>query len=96
MVSFGKKMFETHEGLSKLYQVSCKEADALVDRVKNKDFVLGARMMGGGFGGCTINIIRKGNEKTLIDEVAEKYLSQFGKILKAYEVSIVDGTSLVT
>ena len=96
LVSFGKKMFETHEGLSKLYQVSCKEADALVDMVKNKDFVLGARMMGGGFGGCTINIIRKGNEKTLIDEVAEKYLSQFGKILKAYEVSIVDGTSLVT
>ncbi len=51
MISFGKKMFITHDGLSKLYEVSCPEADGLVDMVRNNDAVLGARMMGGGFGG---------------------------------------------
>lgn len=95
LVSFGKKMFETHDGLSKLYEVSCKEADALVEMVKNKKVVLGARMMGGGFGGCTINIVRKGNENILIKEVAEEYLAQFGRVLKTYEVFIQDGTTLI-
>nr|MCU0336761.1 galactokinase [Sediminibacterium sp.] len=55
--SLGKKMFGSHHGLSSMYHVSCKELDWLVDRVKTNDAVLGARMMGGGFGGCTINLI---------------------------------------
>ena len=59
--SLGKLMFETHEGLSKDYEVSCKELDFLVDAVKPLDYVLGARMMGGGFGGCTINIVKEEN-----------------------------------
>ena len=52
--SLGKKMFETHDGLSKMYEVSCKELDYLVEFVRNNDAVIGARMMGGGFGGCVI------------------------------------------
>ena len=93
--AFGQKMFATHDGLSKLYEVSCSEADALVDMVRNNPSVLGARMMGGGFGGCTINIIQKQNTAILIDEVSEKYLAQFGRVLKTYTVTIDDGTSLV-
>jgi len=51
-------MFETHHGLSVMYEVSCVELDWLVMQVVNKPAVLGSRMMGGGFGGCTINIVK--------------------------------------
>ncbi|HVE61797.1 MAG TPA: galactokinase, partial [Chitinophagaceae bacterium] len=59
IAALGKKMFQTHEGLSKQYEVSCKELDFLVTYVKNNPAVLGARMMGGGFGGCTINLVKE-------------------------------------
>ncbi|MES2373285.1 MAG: galactokinase [Bacteroidota bacterium] len=95
MISFGKKMFITHDGLSKLYEVSCPEADGLVDMVRNNDAVLGARMMGGGFGGCTINIVKKGMEQELVNAVTLKYRKQFDLELKTYTVTIDDGTSLV-
>lgn len=95
LVSFGKKMFETHDGLSQLYRVSCAEADALVTMVRNDAAVLGARMMGGGFGGCTINIVKKEKVQDLINRVTAAYAEQFGQPLKTYEVSIADGTSLV-
>jgi galactokinase len=52
-------MFETHDGLSGQYEVSCTELDFLVEEARKFDFVLGARMMGGGFGGCTINIVKE-------------------------------------
>ena len=54
----GEYMYETHNGLQNLYEVSCPELDFLVDFSKKYDEVIGARMMGGGFGGCTINLIR--------------------------------------
>lgn len=95
MISFGKKMFITHDGLSKLYEVSCPEADGLVNMVRNNDAVLGARMMGGGFGGCTINIVKKGMEQQLINAVTLQYRKQFDRELKTYTVTIDDGTSLV-
>ncbi|NJO24844.1 MAG: galactokinase [Bacteroidia bacterium] len=57
--AFGKLMFETHEGLSKLYKVSCPELDFLVEKARQNKMIAGARLMGGGFGGCTINIIHK-------------------------------------
>jgi galactokinase len=93
--SFGKKMFTTHDGLSRLYEVSCPEADALVDMVRNNDAVFGARMMGGGFGGCTINIVKKENLAGLIDAVTEKYSKLFERQLKNYIVNIDEGTSIV-
>ncbi len=95
LTSFGRKMFATHEGLSRLYEVSCPEADALVTMVTNHPAVLGARMMGGGFGGCTINIVKKGKTEELINSVTQKYSRLFSRLLKAYIVSIDDGTSLV-
>ena len=57
IAGFGKLMFATHEGLSKLYEVSCEELDFLVQQARKYPAVIGARLMGGGFGGCTINIV---------------------------------------
>jgi galactokinase len=89
----GKLMTETHHGLSKEYEVSCEELDFLVDAVADETKVLGARMMGGGFGGCSINLVEKGSEKELIEKISEQYRSQFGIDLKAYKVKISKGTS---
>ena len=95
LVSFGQKMFETHDGLSRLYKVSCPEADVLVDMVRNDARVLGARMMGGGFGGCTINIVRKGTAAAIAAALTPRYLQQFGKQPAHYVVNIAAGTSLL-
>jgi galactokinase len=95
MAAFGNKMFTTHDGLSKLYEVSCPEADGLVEMVRNNDAVLGARMMGGGFGGCTINIVKKGRESELINAVSSQYRQRFSRELQTYAVTIDDGTSLI-
>lgn len=89
----GELMFATHEGLSKEYEVSCDETDFLVDAVRRDTKVLGARMMGGGFGGCTINLVEKGYEDELIEKMTEAYKAQFGIELKAYKVEIANGTS---
>jgi len=89
----GELMSQTHEGLSKDYEVSCDEIDFLVDAVQHEKSVLGARMMGGGFGGCSINLVEKGTEAKLIEKVAEKYRKAFGIELKAYKVKISKGTS---
>lgn len=91
--AFGKKMFATHDGLSQLYEVSCAELDCLVDAVRNNTAVYGARMMGGGFGGCTINIVKETEVENVINAVKNTYCQQMKKELKAYIVSIEDGTS---
>ena len=95
MQAFGKKMFETHEGLSKLYEVSCPELDFLVNEVTHNENVLGARMMGGGFGGCTINIIKKTSVEEITKELSAKYNQLMHKELAMYMTSIEDGTYLV-
>ena len=95
MQAFGKKMFETHEGLSKLYEVSCPELDFLVEAVSHNENVLGARMMGGGFGGCTINIIKKTAVEEITKELSAKYNQAMHKELSYYITSIEDGTHLV-
>lgn len=89
----GSLMTETHHGLSKEYEVSCDELDFLVDAVANATSVLGARMMGGGFGGCSINLVEKGSEKELIEKISVQYRSKFGIDLKSYKVKISKGTS---
>jgi galactokinase len=95
MNAFGKKMFETHEGLSKLYEVSCPELDFLVNEVAPNENVLGARMMGGGFGGCTINIIKKSAVEEITKELTASYAQVMHKELSHYITSIEDGTHLV-
>ena len=91
----GELMTETHIGLSKEYEVSCDEIDFLVDSVKNENSVLGSRMMGGGFGGCSINLVEKGSENELINKIASQYKTAFGIDLKSYKVKISKGTSFV-
>lgn len=93
-ITFGEKMFATHNGLSKEYEVSCKELDFLVDEVRNNENVLGARMMGGGFGGCTINLIKEAAVDNLINSIAPVYKEKMGLILKTYIVSLKKGTSV--
>jgi len=91
--ALGKKMFATHDGLSKMYEVSCKELDYLVDFVRNNNAVIGARMMGGGFGGCTINLVMESAVPSLVKQVSAQYLQQTGIELDTYVVSISDGTA---
>lgn len=90
----GKLMTATHEGLSKEYEVSCDEIDFLVNAVQNEKSVLGSRMMGGGFGGCSINLVGKGTENELIARISEDYKNTFGIELNAYKVKISKGTML--
>lgn len=92
--SFGKKMYETHAGLSALYKVSCRELDFLVELAGNFKDVIGSRMMGGGFGGCTINIISNRSMDTIISNIREKYINQFHITPEVYTVKITDGTGL--
>ena len=93
--ALGKKMFRTHEGLSKEYEVSCKELDYLVDYVKDNSSVLGARMMGGGFGGCTINLVKEESIDDLVKNISKDYQQAMNLELSAYIAGIEDGTSVV-
>ena len=87
----GKKMYETHFGLSKDYEVSCEELDFLVDVAIDCN-VTGARMMGGGFGGCTINLVKEELYELFIEEAEKKYMEKYGKAPKVYDVVIGDGS----
>lgn len=75
---FGKLMYQSHYGLRDLYEVSCKELDFLVKCTEEKDFIYGSRMMGGGFGGCTINLIEAGKIAEFGKEVSTAYQDQYG------------------
>ncbi|WP_205409994.1 galactokinase [Flavihumibacter solisilvae] len=93
--SFGERMYSTHEGLAKLYEVSCPELDILVEETRLLDYVPGSRMMGGGFGGCTINLVREDHVDELVKTVGERYKKQTGKNMSAHIVTIGNGTSAV-
>lgn len=80
----GELMLRSHDGLSREYEVSCPELDWLVESVRHNPLVLGARMMGGGFGGCTINIIRDGAITELVEYLAVNYEKDMGKKLTTY------------
>ena len=80
---FGELMYQSHEGLKNNYEVSCKELDFLVDQTKKINGVIGARMMGGGFGGCTVNLIKSKEIPEIVSKIKENYKSNFGIELKA-------------
>jgi galactokinase len=92
LIAFGKLMFEAHEGLSKLYEVSCPELDFLVDQAKQNENIIGSRMMGGGFGGCTINIIKKEAVKDFLRTATEAYQKKFHIDPEVIDVKVSDGT----
>ena len=93
--AFGQKMYGSHEGLSKKYEVSCRELDFLVDFAKKHDIVLGARMMGGGFGGCTINLVKDEGIDAFIEKASIEYKAAMGLELKSYVAVIEDGTCII-
>lgn len=86
----GKKMYETHYGMSKLYEVSCEELDFLNDIAKECG-VTGSRVMGGGFGGCIINLVKDGLYDNFIAEAKSRFKERFGHEPKVYDVVISDG-----
>jgi galactokinase len=90
--SFGRKMYETHQGLQHDYEVSCPELDFLVDQTIDNSDVLGARMMGGGFGGCTINLVKKDAVDAFESKMKSEYKKQYDIDLPCYRVKITDGT----
>ena len=92
--TLGKLMFETHQGLSEDYEVSCAELDYLVDLAKAEEDVIGSRLMGGGFGGCTINLVKKGSESKIKDKFTKLYAKHFKIDLITYDVKVSNGTSL--
>ncbi len=93
--AFGKLMYETHEGLSKLYNVSCPELDFLVEQAKQYSQIIGSRMMGGGFGGCTINIIESENADEILSKISSAYGQKFSVSAEIYKVQIADGTHAI-
>ena len=93
--ALGKKMFATHDGLSKMYNVSCDELDFLVEAVRNNPAVIGARMMGGGFGGCTINLVKENEIDKLVSEIKPAYEAAMKLPLTYYVAVIKEGTSCI-
>jgi galactokinase len=92
LIGFGKLMFQTHEGLKNLYEVSCKELDFLVDKAKENKDVIGARLMGGGFGGSTINIVKQDGVESFLSKILPAYKKQFNIDAESYDVKVVNGT----
>lgn len=86
----GEMMYQTHFGLSRLYEVSCEELDFL-NRLARKCDVTGSRVMGGGFGGCTINLVKEELYDDFIGQAKEKFTAKFGHEPKIYDVVISDG-----
>lgn len=94
IAAFGRELYGSHDGLSKKYAVSCPELDFLVDQVRGQEGVIGARMMGGGFGGCTINLVEEAAIDALVERIAPLYRKTMNKELKVYIGQIENGTSL--
>ena len=90
----GEMMYETHFGLSKLYEVSCEELDFL-NKLARKCDVTGSRVMGGGFGGCTINLVKEELYDTFIATAKEQFAAKFGHEPKVYDVVISDGARIL-
>ena len=86
----GEMMYQTHFGLSRLYEVSCEELDFL-NKLARKCEVTGSRVMGGGFGGCTINLVKEELYDTFVTTALEQFTQKFGHAPKVYNVVISDG-----
>jgi len=96
LAELGRLIYASHDGLQNQYEVSCEELDFLVDFTRDKEGILGSRMMGGGFGGCTINLIHSDYQERFSNEVSEAYFKEFGKRPRVYAVKTANGSSEVT
>ena len=95
LTKIGSLIYASHEGLSDKYQVSCAELDFLVDATRDNQHILGARMMGGGFGGCTINLIHKNGIESFSKSIRSSYREKFVKDCSIYHVKLSEGTRLI-
>lgn len=95
LLTLGKLLYQSHQGLQTQYKVSCDELDFLVVQAKLNKHVLGARMMGGGFGGCTINLITKTDSETFKTSVSKAYKKEFNQECSIYSVELSRGTHLI-
>ncbi len=93
--TLGSLIYQSHEGLSNQYKVSCTELDFLVEQAKKNKHVLGARMMGGGFGGCTINLIAKKEAKAFAETTSKVYKNKFNNDCSVYFIELSNGTHIV-
>ncbi len=91
----GELLYQTHEGLRDKYEVSCTELDFLVDATQEREEVYGSRMMGGGFGGCTINIVKEEEAEPFIAYIQKVYQKQYGEKPTCYLVKTADGSGEV-
>jgi galactokinase len=94
--AFGQRMYLSHDGLSRLYEVSCPELDFLVEEAKKIPGIIGARMVGGGFGGCTINFVSKPHVKDFLSSMIKAYKEKYKVVMNTYIVGIKDGTGLIS
>jgi galactokinase len=94
-VSFGKRMFQSHAGLRDEYQVSSPDLDFLVDAAGSTSGVIGARMMGAGFGGCTINLVEQNYVDSFVQTMKDRYGKRSGKATNVYVTHIQSGTCLL-
>ena len=95
VVQLGNLLYSSHEGLRDLYEVSCKELDFLVDFTTNISSVKGARMMGGGFGGCTLNIVKEDYVDLFINDISQAYLEKFNIKLTPHIVKTSNGAKVL-
>lgn len=95
LVTLGNLIYGSHHGLQHQYKVSCDELDFLVDQAKLNKAVLGARMMGGGFGGCTINLVAKNAIKNFAETTSKAYKEKFNKDCAVYFVELSNGTHII-
>ncbi|MGB5417997.1 galactokinase [Algibacter sp.] len=93
--TLGELMYSSHNGLQNQYKVSCDELDFLVEQAKINGHVLGARMMGGGFGGCTINLVAKNESENFKAKAAKAYKAKFNNDCSIYDVKLSDGTHII-
>ncbi|MEM7381334.1 MAG: galactokinase [Bacteroidota bacterium] len=91
----GKLLYEGQHGLSKLYEIGCEETDYLVEFAKDYQGVLGARQMGGGFGGCTINLVHEDVADAYVEAISEAYFKKFNIRLTTFDGILAEGTSAV-
>jgi galactokinase len=95
LIRFGELMKESHKSLSKDYEVSCMELDFLAEESWKKEYVLGCRMMGGGFGGCTINLLEKNSIPDFMASISKSYQKAFNIEPEFIEVILSEGAHLL-
>ena len=95
MIKAGALLREAQKGMKNEYEITCREIDFMSDFANSYNGILGSRMMGGGFGGCTINLIKKGKEEDFIKKLHIAYSDKFKKEITPIQIDIADGASLV-